>query len=154
MDVCSCRVAPLSGGLLHFGYRAPIRSGWITGAIVAGPAGECPVARRLPAGIGQPGHRDRPLRARRRPPARQIRTCGAPAIEGVTACQAASAPVRERPSGLREFAVATRGVAHGGIIDLAVRPVSVATDVDLLFGPASPAANQVAGLGTSGYAVV
>jgi hypothetical protein len=62
--------------------------------------------------------------------------------------------VRERPSGLRGFAVATPGVSHGDNVDLAVRPVSVATDVDLLFGPASPAANQAAGLRTSGYAVV
>jgi len=46
-------------------------------------------------------------------------------------------------------------VSHGGNVDLAVRPVSVATDVDLLFGPASPAANQErAGLRTNGYAVV
>ena len=57
-----------------------------------------------------------------------------PAIEDVTACQTASAAVRERPSGLREPAVAVPGVSRGGNIDLAVRPASVATDVDLQFG--------------------
>ena len=157
------RGPPLAGAFCISGYRAPIRSGWITGAIVAGPAGECPVARRPPAGIGQPGYRDQPLRARRRPPARVTHDAPActrpgkwtrrprPAIEDVTACQAASTPVRERPSGLRGLAVATPGVSHGGNVDLAVRPVSVATDVDLLFGPASPAANQAAGLRMSGY---
>ena len=45
---------------------------------------------------------------------REIRTCGVPAIEGVTARQAASAAARERPSGLAGSAVAdTRRVARG-----------------------------------------
>ena len=69
-----------------------------------------------------------------RPPSREIRTCAVPAIKDVTACQAASAAARERPSGLPGPAVATPGVSHGGNVDLAVRPVSVATDVDLQFG--------------------
>jgi len=60
--------------------------------------------------------------------------CAVAAIKGVTACQAASAAARERPSGLPGFAVATPGVSHRGVVDLAVRPVSVATDVDLQFG--------------------
>ena len=83
-------------------------------------------------------------------------------MEDVTARQAASAAVRERPSELAGFAAATPGVSHEDNVDLAVRPVSVATVLvvlllrtDLLFGPASPAANQErAGLRTNGYAVV
>jgi hypothetical protein len=35
-----------------------------------------------------------------RPPSFEIRTCCVPASDGVTACQAASAAARERPSGL------------------------------------------------------
>jgi hypothetical protein len=61
-------------------------------------------------------------------------SCGVPAIEGATARQAASAVVRERPSGDRETASAFCGVSHAGNIDLPVRPVSVATVVDLRFG--------------------
>ena len=57
-----------------------------------------------------------------------------PASAAVTACQAASAAARARSSGLPGLAVATPGVSHGGKVDLAVRPVSVATDVDLQFG--------------------
>ena len=68
-----------------------------------------------------------------------------PAIEGVTACQAASAAVRERPSGSRGPAVAVPGVSHAGNVDLAVRPVSVATDVDLLFGPAATGCQPMGG---------
>ena len=52
----------------------------------------------------------------------ETRTCGVPAIEGVTARQAASAAARERPSGLPGSAVATPGVSHEGNVDLAVRP--------------------------------
>ena len=77
-----------------------------------------------------------------------------PAIEAVTACQAASAEVRERPSGLRGPAVAAPGVSHAGRVDLAVRPASVATDVDLLFGPAYRLPTFRAGLGTSRVYVV
>jgi hypothetical protein len=56
-----------------------------------------------------------------RPPSRLTRTCGVPAIEGVTACQAASAAARERPGVIH-------GVSHGGNADLTVRPpVIVAT---------------------------
>ena len=52
----------------------------------------------------------------------------------MTARQAASAAARERPSGNRETASAFCGVSHADNINLAVRPpVSVATDVDLLF---------------------
>jgi hypothetical protein len=72
----------------------------------------------------------------------------------VTACQAASAAARERPSGLPGIAAATPGVSHGDNVDLAVRPVSVATDVDLLFGPRLGWQPWSAGLGTIGYAVV
>ena len=78
-----------------------------------------------------------------RPPSREIRTCGVPAIEAVTAHQAASAAARERLSEPREFAIAKPGVSHGDNIDLAVRPVSVATDVDLQFGIRDGAAKQV-----------
>jgi hypothetical protein len=67
-----------------------------------------------------------------RPPSREIRTCGVPAIEGVTACQAASAAVRERPSGLPGLAVATPGVSRPGNVNPDRWPVSVAT-VDLSF---------------------
>jgi hypothetical protein len=67
-----------------------------------------------------------------------------PAIKGVTARQAASAPARGRLSRLRGFAGATPGVSHGGNVDLTVRPpVRVTTDVDLRFGIRDVAAEQV-----------